>query len=101
MVEESSAPECAALRSDLRIYNRLRCTRYVMHTLNSSAPCPALKPYVRAFAQRALDRSSADVVQTMPASLEQVLQFEFGELSQIELDDGQRFTTYRMEIVGS
>jgi AraC-like DNA-binding protein len=72
-----------------------------MHTLNSSAPCPALRPYVRAFAQRALDRSSTDVVQTMPASLEQVLQFEFGELSQIELDDGQRFTTYRMEIVGS
>jgi AraC-like DNA-binding protein len=37
----------------------------------------------------------------MPASVEQVLEFEFGERSQIELDDGQRFSTYQMEIVGS
>jgi AraC-like DNA-binding protein len=72
-----------------------------MHTLFSSAPRPALRPYVRAFAQRVLDRSSVDVVQTMPASLEQVLEFEFGEFPQIELDDGQRFSTYRMEVIGS
>lgn len=72
-----------------------------MHTLFSSAPRPELKPYVRAFAQRKLDISSIDIVQTMPASLEQVLEFEFGESSHVELNDGRQFDTYRIEIVGS
>jgi AraC-like DNA-binding protein len=72
-----------------------------MHTLFSSAPRPELKPHVRAFAQRKLENSSIDIVQTMPASLEQVLEFEFGESSHLELNDGQQFDTYRIEIIGS
>jgi AraC-like DNA-binding protein len=71
-----------------------------MHELHSSAPRPELRAYVRAFAQRKLDRGSVEVVQPMPACLEQILSFEFGDHPIIEFGDGSRLQTYQIAVVG-
>jgi AraC-like DNA-binding protein len=49
-----------------------------MQTIQSRLPCRELKPYVRAYAQRAIVGSSIDIVQPMPASLEGIVEFDFG-----------------------
>jgi len=72
-----------------------------MHELHSSAPRPELRTYVRAFAQRKLDRGSVEVVQPMPACLEQILSFEFGDHPIIEFGDGSCLQTYKIAVVGS
>ena len=49
-----------------------------MGTLQSAAPCRALRDLVRAYAQRTTGATSVPVVQRVAASLEVVLGFEFG-----------------------
>jgi AraC-like DNA-binding protein len=71
-----------------------------MHELYSSLPRPELRAYVRAFAQRKLERGSLDVVQPLPACLEQTLSFEFGDHPIIEVSDGSRLQTYQIAVVG-
>jgi AraC-like DNA-binding protein len=51
-----------------------------MSQLKSTLPCFELRPYVRAFAQRKLDRHDQPLVEAVPAQLEQVLDFELGLL---------------------
>lgn len=75
--------------------------RPVIPTLQSISPHPALRPYVRAFAQRAVDLSGPEVVQPMPACLEQIIEFEFGVFPEVVLEDGTALTTYQIVAVGS
>lgn len=49
-----------------------------MPTLRSASPRLQLRPYVRAYAQRRIERTDPLVVEAVPAQLEQVLNFEFG-----------------------
>ena len=49
-----------------------------MANLQSVRPSPALRPYVRIYAQRRFDPSDVLVVEPVPAQLEQVLNFELG-----------------------
>ena len=49
-----------------------------MPRLESVRPQPALRPYVRAYAQRNFDATDSAIVEPVPAQLEQVLNFELG-----------------------
>src|SRR3954465_173448 len=49
-------------------------------TLQSALPQPVLRPYVRAYAQRKFDLADPDLIESVPAQLEQVLDFELGVL---------------------
>ena len=49
-----------------------------MQTIQSKLPCLELRQYVRAYAQREIVDSSIDVVQPMPASLESIIELDFG-----------------------
>ena len=44
----------------------------------SSQPRPELRPYVRAYAQRVVEKDDPILVQSVPAELEQILDLEFG-----------------------
>jgi hypothetical protein len=71
-----------------------------MHELYSSVARPELKSYVRAFAQRRVDRTSAEVIEPMPACLEQILDFEFGAHPIIAFGDGVRIPAHDISLVG-
>jgi AraC-like DNA-binding protein len=47
-------------------------------TLRSALPRSELRPYVRAYAQRKIERKDPFVIEIVPAQLEQVLNFELG-----------------------
>ena len=49
-----------------------------MRILMSSQPRPELRPYVRAYAQRVVEKDDPILVQSVPAELEQILDLEFG-----------------------
>lgn len=71
-----------------------------MHETYSASPRPDLEAYVRAFAQRRLPEGSAELVEPVPACLEQIFNFEFGVCPVAELGDASRFTINRLSIVG-
>jgi hypothetical protein len=56
--------------------------------------------YVRAFAQRKISRGSAEIVEPVPASLEQILNFEFGNLPIVAFGDGRQIHPYPVSLVG-
>jgi AraC-like DNA-binding protein len=72
-----------------------------VHENYSASPRIELKPYVRAFGQRRLAEDSAELVEPVPAYLDQILNFEFGIRPIAELGDASRFTINRLSIVGS
>ncbi|WP_442886437.1 DUF6597 domain-containing transcriptional factor [Edaphobacter sp. HDX4] len=72
-----------------------------MHENYSASPRLELKPYVRAFAQRRLEKNSAELVEPVPTCLDQILNFEFGVRPVAELGDASRFTIHRLSVVGS
>jgi hypothetical protein len=49
-----------------------------MHRTQSALPCRELRPYVRAYALREISGAAVDVVQPMPASLENIIELDFG-----------------------
>jgi AraC-like DNA-binding protein len=51
-----------------------------MQIVVSAQPCHQLRPFVRAYAQRLCDRSAIPVVEYVPAQLEQIINFEFGNM---------------------
>lgn len=72
-----------------------------MHEIYSVSPRPELRTYVRAFAQRRIDKQdSAELVEPVPACLEQILNFEFGVRPIAELGDGSQFTINPFSVVG-
>jgi len=66
----------------------------------SRLPCPELRPYVRAYVQRQIMGPSIDVVQPMPASLETIIDLEFGNLPIVEYLNGAVLEAIRTSIVG-
>ena len=72
-----------------------------MHATYSASPRPELQGYVRAFAQRRIDKDDgAAFVEPVPASLEPVMNFEFGIRPVVEVGDESRFTVNQLSIVG-
>jgi AraC-like DNA-binding protein len=55
---------------------------------------------VRAFAQRKVERPSIDIVQPIPACLEHVIEFEFGQHPIIEMESGSRAETHTVNAIG-
>lgn len=72
-----------------------------MHLLHSAPASPALRPFVRAYAQREIDGSGPELVQPVPASLEHILEFEFLEPPGIAFRDGETMPAYQVSLVGS
>jgi AraC-like DNA-binding protein len=58
-----------------------------MRILMSSRARPELSPYVRAYAQRVVEKDDPVVVQSVPAELEQILNLEFGVMPGIDHRD--------------
>jgi AraC-like DNA-binding protein len=71
-----------------------------MDRILSSAPHPKLKEFVRAYAQRQVN-DIGEAAQPVVASLEQVLQFDFGDPLVVEYRDGRRMSTGRISMVGA
>lgn len=62
-----------------------------MRVVKSSKARPELRPYVRAYAQRVCGPEDASLVESVPAQLEQVLNFELGAMPKILHRDRQVF----------
>jgi methylphosphotriester-DNA--protein-cysteine methyltransferase len=71
-----------------------------VHKLYSSGPRSELKEYVRAFAQREVNSLGVQIVQAVPACLEQVIEFEFGDRPTLEFGDGRMAQAYQVSAVG-
>jgi AraC-like DNA-binding protein len=71
-----------------------------MRSIQSRLPCPQLRQYVRAYAQREIVGSSTDIVQPMPASLESIVEFDFGNPPIVEYLDGTVMEATSLSIVG-
>jgi AraC-like DNA-binding protein len=71
-----------------------------MHELYSSGVRPELRTYVRAFAQRKLDRASPEIIEPIPAGLESTLDFEFGVSPMVAFGDGRRIQAHSVNLVG-
>lgn len=69
-----------------------------MRNVQSAPASPALRPYVRAFAQRA--HSGAAESQPMPAFLETVIHFDFGDPLIVQLANGMCASSLPMSLVG-
>jgi AraC-like DNA-binding protein len=59
-----------------------------MPTLKSVQPCLQLRPFVRAYAQRKVPLQDPIIVESVPAQLEQVLNFELGVLPGVHHREG-------------
>lgn len=70
-----------------------------MHTLSTAQPCPALRPFVRAYAQRQTSAADPTVIESCPAQLEQVLHFEFGNSFDLWYADGRHLVSERINVV--
>ena len=68
--------------------------------LQSLPASPRLQPFIRAFAQRDLHPSDHNLIQPVPASLENILQFEFFDSLRIRDPSGNLASADRCAIVG-
>ena len=71
-----------------------------MDRIRSSAASAALRPFVRAYAQRYVN-TAVEIVQPVVASLEQVLQFDFGDPLWIDYRNGNRGSSHAVSVVGA
>jgi AraC-like DNA-binding protein len=71
-----------------------------MHTCVSALPCPGLRKYVRAFAQREVSSSTRDIVQPVPATLDSTLELDFGNSLIVEYVNGASEVVSSTAIVG-
>jgi AraC-like DNA-binding protein len=71
-----------------------------MHELYSSIPRKELRNHVRAFAQRHVVSPDTEIVQTVPAFLEHVVEFEFGDLPSLDFGAETREQAYRISATG-
>jgi methylphosphotriester-DNA--protein-cysteine methyltransferase len=71
-----------------------------MQGLRSCFPCTALRPFVRAYAQRWTAVTDLPIVQTTPAQSEQVLEFECGNRLSALYSDGTEYVCSRVELIG-
>jgi AraC-like DNA-binding protein len=71
-----------------------------MLTLQSARPSHALRPYVRAYAQRKTNITGAPRVEPVPARLEQTLEFEFGDPFNVCFFNRETIISPSMTVVG-
>jgi AraC-like DNA-binding protein len=71
-----------------------------MQGLRSCFPCTALRPYVRAYAQRWTTVTDPPILQATPAQTEQVLEFEFGNPVRAVYSDETEYVCSRIDLVG-
>jgi AraC-like DNA-binding protein len=71
-----------------------------MQRIQSKLPCRELRQYVRAFAQREISGCCLDVVQPMPASLESVIELDFGNPPIVEYLKRAVLEATRTSVVG-
>jgi AraC-like DNA-binding protein len=71
-----------------------------VHTLESTHPNIALRKYVRAYAQRKTDLRDVSLIARVPARLEQILEFQFGNSFDIHFDDGLRVPAMPIAVIG-
>src|SRR6185295_12468012 len=71
-----------------------------MQRTQSALPRCELRPYVRAFAQREITASAVDVVLPMPASLEHIIELDFGNPPVVERVNRSPEQATRATIVG-
>jgi hypothetical protein len=71
-----------------------------MHKVQSARPSPALRRYVRAYAQREVQGCSAPVIEPVPARSEQILDFEFRDPYELRFDNGERRGTHTTAVIG-
>ena len=66
-----------------------------MHAIQSAPPRRELAAFVRAYAQRSITLPGADLLQPVPASLEEILEFEFQTPPMIDFHDGRSESSTR------
>jgi AraC-like DNA-binding protein len=71
-----------------------------MHTIESFHPRAELRPYVRAYAQRRVEIAGTPLLESVPARLEQTLEFQFGDAFHVDFDVGPGIVTPRISAVG-
>jgi hypothetical protein len=71
-----------------------------VHRLYSAVPRLELREYVRAFAQREVSAVEGQIVQAIPAYLEQIIEFEFADRPRLEFGDGQHALAHQVSAVG-
>ena len=75
-----------------------------MIALRTAVPRPALREFVRVYAQRevtSFHSGAASVIETVPARLEQTLEFQFGVPFKVHLPPGRELTTPEQVVVGA
>jgi AraC-like DNA-binding protein len=72
-----------------------------MHTLRCKAPSPQLLPFVRAYAEREIRDTDHIIKESIPARLEQTLEFQLGETFDTISPDGRRRIAPRIVAVGA
>jgi AraC-like DNA-binding protein len=72
-----------------------------MHSLQLQRPCSALRALVRVYAQRELGPRDSDIVELIPARLEQTLEFQFGHFFEVRHGDGQSLTAPEIVVIGA
>lgn len=72
-----------------------------MHGLQSAPASSHLRRYVRAYAQRDAHTLGPDLIQPVPASLEHIVEFDFGEPPLIEFSHGLIEPAFPIALVGS
>jgi hypothetical protein len=71
-----------------------------MHLVESMHASPALRKYVRAYAQRTVNTGNAELISKVPARLEQILEFQFNQAFEIRFQGGPSISTPRIAIIG-
>jgi AraC-like DNA-binding protein len=81
-----------------------RYTSPTMIALRTALPGPPLREFVRVFAQREVhpfDSGTGHVVEPVPARLEQLLEFQFGNPYTVHHSLGHDLTTPRQAVIGA
>jgi AraC-like DNA-binding protein len=71
-----------------------------VHTLRTAQPSPALRPFVRAYAQRQTAANDATVIESCPAQLEHILYFELANKCDIRHSGGRHQVSDEINVVG-
>jgi AraC-like DNA-binding protein len=72
-----------------------------MHNLQCRQACSALRGLVRVYAQREVGPLDSDLVEPIPARLEQTLEFQFGDFFEVFHRDGHHQSTHGVSIIGA
>jgi AraC-like DNA-binding protein len=71
-----------------------------MQNIQSRFPCPELRPYVRAYAQREIAGVSIELVFPAPASLESIIELDFGDPPTVEYFNRASQRATRISLIG-